>query len=202
MKRGYFITLYGINNIGKSTQAKLLMSSLAKHGYKAVYLKYPIYDLEPTGPMLDKILRHEGDQKLTELELQKLFAQNRRDYEKQLRKLLDEGNIVVAEDYIGTGIAWGTAKGVSLEAMEILNDGLLEEDLSILCLGTRNLNAKEENHIHENDDELVKKVETQLLMLAKRYSWKTFVMKKRIQETADALWELVANFLLAEEKNA
>lgn len=199
MKRGFFITLYGVNNIGKSTQAKLLMSSLQKHGYKAVFLKYPIYDLEPTGPQLNKILREEGEQKLTELELQMLFTQNRKDYEDQLRKLLDEGNIVVAEDYTGTGIAWGVAKGVTLSAMELLNDKLLKEDLSILCVGPRHLSAREATHIHETDDELVKKVDAELLMLAKRYGWKTFVMKKRIQETADALWELVSNFLLAEQ---
>lgn len=199
MKRGFFITLYGINNIGKSTQAKLLMSSLQKHGYKAVFLKYPIYELDPTGPMLNKILREDGDQKLTEVELQMLFAKNRKDFEPQLRKLLDEGNIVVAEDYIGTGIAWGVAKGVTLDGMELLNDGLLKEDLSILCVGPRHLSAKEATHIHETNDELVNKVDAELLMLAKRYSWKTFVMKKRIQETADALWELVSNFLLAEQ---
>lgn len=199
MNRGKFITLYGINNIGKSTQAKLLMSSLQKHGYKAVFLKYPIYDLEPTGPKLNTILRHEGEQKLSELELQTLFTQNRKDFESQLTALLDAGNIVVAEDYIGTGIAWGVAKGVPLETMEKLNEDLLREDLSILCVGPRHLSARETNHIHETNDDLVNSVEGVLQLLCKKYGWKTFVMKKRIQETADALWELVANFLLAEQ---
>lgn len=199
MKRGVFITLYGINNIGKSTQAKLLMKSLQVHGYKAVFLKFPVYDLEPTGPQLNKILRHEGEQKLSELELQTLFTQNRRDFESELRALLDAGNIVVAEDYTGTGIAWGAAKGVPLETMEKLNEGLLREDLSILCVGPRHLGARETNHIHETNDDLVKSVDELLQMLAKKYNWKTFVMKKRIQETADALWDLVSNFLLAEQ---
>ncbi len=43
------ITLYGVNNIGKSTQARFLVERLQAEGHRVEYLKYPIYDLEPTG---------------------------------------------------------------------------------------------------------------------------------------------------------
>ena len=134
MKKGAFITLYGINNIGKSTHAKMLVERLVQEGYDAVYLKYPIYDLEPTGPRINAILRSEGNQEISEKDLQMLFKENRRDFEPQLREMISMGKIVVAEDYTQTGIAWGTAKGLEEIWMEDLNLGLLEEDFAILLV--------------------------------------------------------------------
>ena len=41
--RGKFIVLYGINNLGKTTQAKFLVEKLQSQGLRAEYVKYPIY---------------------------------------------------------------------------------------------------------------------------------------------------------------
>lgn len=57
MLKGKFITFYGVNNIGKSTHARMLSEKLKKEGYDPVYVKFPIYDLEPSGPLLNKIIR-------------------------------------------------------------------------------------------------------------------------------------------------
>jgi len=86
MKKGLFITIYGINNIGKSTHAKRLVERLKKLGKKAVYIKYPIYDLAPTGPFLDKVLRHSKKQKMPEEELQLWFVLNRYQFQPKLKK--------------------------------------------------------------------------------------------------------------------
>ena len=42
-KKGKFIVLYGNNNVGKSTQAKLLVEKLKEKGENVRYFKYPIY---------------------------------------------------------------------------------------------------------------------------------------------------------------
>ena len=52
MSKGIFIVLYGVNNLGKTTQAQLLVERLNKAGVQATYLKYPIYDIEPSGVLL------------------------------------------------------------------------------------------------------------------------------------------------------
>jgi hypothetical protein len=44
---------------------------------------------------------------MDEHELQLWFVLNRYQYEPELKKLLNDGYIVIAEDYVGTGIAWG-----------------------------------------------------------------------------------------------
>ena len=96
-KKGKFIVVYGANNLGKTEQAKRLVQSLKAVGFKSRYIKYPIYDLEPTGPKINAALRKNSI--ITNLDLQKEFAQNRRDFEPQLVKTLNQGTWVVAEDY-------------------------------------------------------------------------------------------------------
>lgn len=194
MKNGLFITIYGVNNIGKTTQARLLVERLKNEGHDAVYLKYPIYELEPSGPQLNKILRSE-QQIMSEEELQTLFMQNRRDFESQLKKMLDDGKILVAEDYTGTGIAWGTAKGAGQAWLEHLNEKLLKEDFAILLVGKRDLQMREKTHIHEINDVLVENVGQILRELAKKNNWHVIELQRKIDDTAEKIWQEVKNFL-------
>jgi len=196
MKKGKFITLYGINNIGKSTQTKLLVDSLRQHGYDAVVVKYPVYDIHPTGPFLNQVLRSSNEvQKLSEEELQMWFTLNRFQFQDQLKEWLDEGKIVIAEDYTGTGLAWGSAKGANLDWLMSLNKNLLQEDFSVFLKGKRNLNAKESVHLHENNDDLIEACQFIMENLAKKFEWKTIAVKPSISETAKDIWEAVEGFL-------
>lgn len=195
MNKGKLITFYGINNIGKSTHAKKVVERLNSCGIKVKYLKYPIYDLEPTGPKINHVLRKESVQSITEQELQTLFMQNRKDFEFELKKMLDDGFIVIAEDYTGTGIAWGTAKGLDRKWVEELNEDLLKEDFTIMLEGKRRMFAKEENHIHESNDELVKKVDQILHSLAEERGWEIVTVQPDPQDTAKLVWEKMKIFL-------
>ncbi len=169
--RGVFIVISGINNIGKTTQAKRLVAYLQERGYKAEYLKYPVYD-SPTGRKISEILRAGKKQQLTEEEFQTLYYQNRKDYELTLKKKLAEGTIIIAEDYTGTGIAWGSAKGADYEKLKQQNSDLLKEDLAILMDGDRFTHAMEENHIHEQDERLIAKVRQRFLAIGKESGWR------------------------------
>jgi len=198
MKRGKLITIYGINNIGKSTQCKILIDNLKKHGYDAVYLKYPVYSIEPSGTYINGVLRNSGNkQKITEDELQMWYTINRYQFEPELKQMLADGKIVIAEDYTATGLAWGSAKGASLEWLMEINKYLLKEDLSIYLKGKRNLQAKEYNHLHESNDDLVEACQFIYDNLAVKFNWKKVNIKPSIGETADELWEVIHNYLKA-----
>lgn len=186
-----FIVLYGINNLGKSTQAKLLVERLEKSSQPTEYLKYPIYELAPTGPRLNQILRGGQAQAISEIELQTLYAQNRRDYQPQLEAKLASGIIIVAEDYTGTGIAWGMAKGASLDDLEAVNRGLRQEDLGILLEGKRFLEGKEQTHLHESNDVLMERCRLTHRELADRYGWKKVQANQPIEKVAEAIWKIV-----------
>jgi dTMP kinase len=184
------ITLYGINNIGKTTQAKRLVDRLKSEGHDAVYVKYPVYDIEPTGPYLNTFLRSGDAQNVSEEELQTWFALNRYQFEPKLKAWLEEGKIVVAEDYIGTGIAWGTVKGASTEWLESLNQHLVKEDFSILLDGERFKQATEDGHLHETNDAFMKRSRQIHLELGERYDW-TKVPVTSEEETGELIWKLV-----------
>ncbi len=192
--KGKLITLYGINNIGKSTQAGLLVKKLNEVGHKAVHIKYPIYDLAPTGPLLNDILRG-GKQNISEEELQTIFVQNRIDFEPTLIDTLESGTTVVAEDYIGTGIAWGAAKGADLEWLEAINAPLLKEDLVIYMYGNRFTEAQESDHIHESNDDLMKKCAEVYELLAKKYNWKGVKVEGGIDDVFKLIWQITTGFL-------
>lgn len=185
------ITLYGVNNIGKSTQAKNLVERLEQAGKKAKYIKYPVYELEPTGVFLNKYLRGEIKDAISEEELQMWFTLNRYQFEPTLKKLLAEGYIVVAEDYTGTGIAWGSAKGADMAWLEEMNKFLIREDLAILLEGERFTAAVEAGHIHETNSDFIEKSRAAHSTLAEKYGWKRVRVVEGIDKTADLIWGIV-----------
>lgn len=170
--KGKFIVVYGMNNLGKTTMVNSLIDFLKSKGKDTVYLKYPIYNLEPTGPRINRYLREGNPENLNPTTVQKIYSDNRRDYESELKKMIDEGKWIVAEDYKGTGIAWGMIGGATVEEMEEVNKGLLEADLSILLDGERFLTGIENGHTHESATNLWPKGRQIHLDLAKRYGWK------------------------------
>ena len=186
-----FITLYGINNIGKSTQALRLVERLKAEGFDAVYVKFPVYDVEPTGVYLNQFLRSGEAQNISEEELQMWFAMNRFQFEPTLREWLKDGKVVVAEDYTGTGIAWGMVKGASMEWLESLNRPLIKEDLAILLDGERFVHATEEGHLHETNEEFMKLARQVHLELGERYGWVKIPVQPTKDETEALVWEVV-----------
>ncbi|MFH1375542.1 MAG: hypothetical protein ABIH35_02625 [Patescibacteria group bacterium] len=228
---GKFIALYGINNIGKSTQTSFLVQRLVNSGVRVEYIKYPIYDLDPTGKKLNEILRgkekhgvqamiefFEGTrvkkpnarrkpnivfrrqaiapkeirQRVTEEELQMWYSLNRYQFDPQVRKKLVSGLSLVAEDYTGTGLAWGSAKGADLDWLQSVNKFLCKPDLEILIDGERFLQGKEKVHLHESSDRLINKARKSFQKLAKKNNWRVVNANQPIDRVADEIWQLTA----------
>jgi thymidylate kinase len=196
--KGKLITLYGINGIGKTTQTERLVGFLEERGLKASRLKYPVYGLEPEGPFIYKYLRdpefRSRNPRTTE-ELQKLYADNRERYEPELRRRLSEGEWIVAEDYVGTGVAWGLAWGADLEYLEEINRRLLGPDLAILMHGHRFETAIESNHRNETEGERIRICKNIHLLLAGRYGWKTVDANRSMEEVGEDISNLVREIL-------
>ena len=165
---GKFIGIFGPNNLGKTTATNNLISLLTQKKFHVTYLKYPVYNLDPTGPQLNDYLRKGNPEKLSAHDAQQMFAQNRRDFEPELLKLLNLNNFVIAEDYSDTGRAWGIANGISLKEMDRLNKGLRVPDLKIYLDGNRFSSSIEDSHLHESNDDMWQKSRKIHLKLAKR----------------------------------
>ncbi|HPD08036.1 hypothetical protein KBI31_01955 [Patescibacteria group bacterium] len=192
---GKLIVLYGINNIGKTTQAQLLVNRLQAAGYLASYLKYPLYELRPSGPLLNDYLRAGNPWKLSAREAQIIYALNRFQYQEELERELASGQWIVAEDYVGTGLAWGWGAGVDLDFLEAINQGLHQPDLALWLDGERFSSGIEANHKHEGDEELMTKVCACHRELAKRYGWLRFRANQSRKTLNDELWQAVKTLL-------
>lgn len=167
--KGKFIVIYGINNIGKSVQTKKLVSYFRKKNKKVERIKYPVYNIKPSGPFIYKILH--SKQNISSEEFQMWFTLNRFQFEPKLKKKLAKGIFIISESYIGTGIAWGAANGVNQTWLEELNKYLIKADISILLDGKQFQHALEKDHIYESNKKLVQKTRSVFLKLAKKYKW-------------------------------
>lgn len=184
-----FIVLYGINNLGKTLQAKLLVEKLNQSGIQAEYLKYPIYDLKPSGQILNAYLRSDNPHNLSACESQIIYALNRTQFEPILKEKLASGITIVAEDYTGTGLAWGIGAGVNEQFLKDLNSHLIKEDLALLFDGERFLTGQEINHKHEKDETLIQKVRQTFLRLAQEFNWKKINANQSIEMVAKEVWD-------------
>jgi len=193
--RGKLITIYGINNIGKSTQCGLLVEKLKEAGHKVHYVKYPVYDVQPSGGFINGVLRSEGEQHISEDELQLWFIINRYQFQPTLEGWLEEGAIVVAEDYVGTGIAWGMAKGLEEDWLIGANKNLIKEDFALMIEGERSLGAVEKTHVHEQNDELIERSRAVHDHLAEEFGWERVLLQDKKPDTAKLIWEKVEKFL-------
>lgn len=195
ISKSLFIVLYGINNLGKSTQAKLLVDKLNAAGRRAEYLKYTLYDLEPSGPCINDYLRKGNPENFSAREFQILHTMNRTQYQPQLQNKLSRGIDIVAEDYTGTGLAWAQGAGISKEFITRINSHLLKEDLAILLDGQRFLDSVETDHKHETDDELTARVRRLHLELAYEYGWTIIEANQPIAQVANDIWQVVLGLL-------
>jgi dTMP kinase len=190
-EKGKFIVLYGINNLGKTTQAKLLVEKINATNKKTIYLKYPIYNIEPSGTMINDYLRNNNSHDLTIREVQLLYAMNRFQYETKLKEILNSGTHVIAEDYTGTGLCWGIGAGADEKFMKKINSTLLQEDIAFLFEGKRFLEATENNHKHETNDELMQKVHDVHQRLGQEFGWQKINANLSIEEIHDQLWKII-----------
>lgn len=198
-EHGKLIVLYGINNLGKTTQAKMLAEKLKQTGIKAEYLKYPLYDLAPSGTLINDYLRQGNFYKLTPREAQIIYTLNRTQYEEKLKQKLAQGTYIVAEDYTGTGLAWGIGAGVDENFLKFINAHLLKEDLAILFDGSRFTSGIETSHRHEQNEELTSKVRLNHLRLAQERNWQIINANQTIEQVQAAVWKKVKKILPANE---
>lgn len=100
-KRGIFISIDGTDGAGKKTQTKLLLDRLLAEGYRAESFSFPQYG-KPSAHLVEEYLNGTfGDPTALDPRLASvLFAIDRVDLSGRIKKLLDEGAIVVTDRYV------------------------------------------------------------------------------------------------------
>ncbi|HWA51637.1 MAG TPA: hypothetical protein VG895_01120 [Patescibacteria group bacterium] len=178
---GKFTVVYGAPNTGKSTALK----RFADEHKGFVYIKYPLYELEPNGPVIDAVI-HKRKEMTAEC-LQLLCAENRRDFEQALEELLEAGINVIAEDYTLTGIVSGLVEGVPLNTLKHFNKDLRIPDKAFLLVGERFTSGRELEHRFEEGDEKWAKTRELLLSFKDEYHLEIINVTPDIEKTYKAV---------------
>jgi dTMP kinase len=107
-----FISIEGLDGAGKSTQIQLLRQCLQTPGRATRYIHFPRVDTGIWGDMVARFLRGDfgviGEVNPDLVAL--LYAEDRRAAAPQLQQWLADGNVVIADRYVYSNIAFQCAK--------------------------------------------------------------------------------------------
>lgn len=127
---GKFIVLEGLDGSGQSTQVELVKKFLEEKGIKVVATKEPTLASE-SGRKIKLAL--EQKEKMAPADLQKLFADDRKEHlENLIIPALDRGEFVVSDRYFFSSFAYGVSDGLGLDWLIEINDKFLIPDLIIV----------------------------------------------------------------------
>ncbi|MCA9388802.1 dTMP kinase [Candidatus Berkelbacteria bacterium] len=128
---GKFIVIDGVDGTGKQTQSKVLRESLEAKGLKVAQIDFPGYERNLSGRELKKYLRGDYGGAVHPKLASYLFAVDRYEDKDKLKNLIAENDIVIADRYIISNIAYQSAKLPKSERAEF-RDWLSKLEYDIL----------------------------------------------------------------------
>ena len=98
MKRGLFITVEGIEGVGKSSNIEVLVTHIENAGYDVVTTREP--GGTPLAEDIRDLLMHRGDEPIPEIaELLLMFAARSLNVNNNIRPALDAGKWVICDRF-------------------------------------------------------------------------------------------------------
>ncbi|HNP66183.1 MAG TPA: dTMP kinase [Woeseiaceae bacterium] len=135
MKRGIFITVEGIEGVGKSTNIDVLVRQIAAAGHTVVTTREP--GGTPVAEKIRKLLKDHGDEPIPEIaELLMMFAARSLNVNNVIVPALEAGKWVISDRFTDSSRAYqGGGRGLPMETINQLADwvhGDTQPDLTIL----------------------------------------------------------------------
>ncbi len=172
-----FVTLEGIEGVGKSTNLGYLEQLLVAAGEKVIVTR------EPGGTRLGEAIRRwvlEGDHSNLSAEVEALlmFAARAQHLEEVIRPALADGAWVLCDRFTDATIAYqGGGRGAAVELLRQLKRAVqldLEPDLTLLFdapveVGLERIADRDHDHFEREDRAFFDRVRTTYLELAERY---------------------------------
>ncbi len=166
-----FIAIEGIDGAGKATQAKLLASWLENKGYE-VFLTQ-----EPTGGEIGKLIKKILSSNKSKIYhnsevVALLFAADRAEHVKKIKKELKKGKVVISERYLHSSLAYQSASGLSIRWIKEINKFAIPPNIIIYLdipaeIGIKRIASRDVKELFEKKEFLTKVRESYLKLLEK-----------------------------------
>src|SRR3989449_10895631 len=117
------IALEGIDQAGKKTQTRLLSASLRGEGFKVGTLSFPIYSTS-SGRLIRSFLAGRANTSPHALHI--LYSLNRWENMETITGALKKNDLVICNRYIPSNLAYGEARGLSVQWLAGPDPGLAE----------------------------------------------------------------------------
>ncbi|MGY8814718.1 MAG: dTMP kinase [Gammaproteobacteria bacterium] len=127
MKAGLFITLEGIEGVGKSTQMQFISSEIEDKGFRTLLTREP--GGTKLGEAVRNILLNSADLSiLPDTELLLMFAARSQHIEEVIKPALKLGTIVICDRFTDASYAYqGGGRGISQDSIKILEQWVQKE---------------------------------------------------------------------------
>jgi dTMP kinase len=129
MMRGLLVAFEGLDQSGKQTQAEALAASLRTAGHTVHVISFPDYDTT-IGAEIGAALQ--GQRAYGPDVLQLLYIANRFEYAPRIRAWLSAGQMVVADRYAASSLAYGEAQGLDVTWLADAQRLLPAADLTVV----------------------------------------------------------------------
>lgn len=135
MARGKFITVEGIEGVGKSTNVDFLASAIKEQGFEVICTREP--GGTPIAERIRQILLEHGEEPLPDIaELLLFFASRALHISNKIRPALEAGKWVICDRFTDASRAYqGAGRGFDLQRINLLADWVQDElqpDMTLL----------------------------------------------------------------------
>ena len=218
MAKGIFIVIDGTDGSGKATQTKLLMEKIEQTGRQVKMIDFPQYGQKSAG-LVEEYLngKYGSANEVGPYRASIFYACDRYVASFQIKKWLDEGNIVISNRYVSSNMGHQAGKITDLQErdkflqwlfeLEYNLFGIPKPDLNILLYlppekgqelvdnkGYRDYIGDKKRDIHEADLEHLKNAAEAYRYVADKYNWITIDCALNnellsIDKINDLLWQ-------------
>src|SRR3989449_7437567 len=165
------IALERIVQAGTKTQTRLLSASLRREGFKVGTLSFPIYSTS-SGRLIRSCLA--GRAKISPHALHLLYSHNRWENLETITGALKKNDLVICNRYTPSNLAYGEARGLSVQWLAGLDAGL-PEARGVFVLGvplSKSLSKKTRPRgVNERERGLLEKRRRKQPSLAPKFGW-------------------------------
>jgi dTMP kinase len=185
------IAFEGLDQSGKATQAKALVSRLEHDGRAVTPVSFPDYQT-PIGRELRAAL--DGARPFPADVMQLLYVANRFEYRDRLQQWLREGQVVVCDRYRASSVAYGEAQGLDPAWLEEIQRPLPPADVTVL-LDIRPeagvARKQTDRDVYERDLALLGRVRDSYHRQARAHAWTIVDGEQSKDAVSAAVWAAV-----------